>query len=93
MLPAKMTLTTKSIAGNSPIHQRFKIYAALMTFVYPVGIPLALGWWLFRHRVDLRADEVGRRNNSRITPAADLWGPYRPERYYYEASVLSSLLP
>ncbi|CBJ31467.1 hypothetical protein Esi_0257_0026 [Ectocarpus siliculosus] len=55
-----------------------------MTFVYPVGIPFALGWWLFRHRVDLRADEVGRRSNSRITPAADLWGPYRPERYYYE---------
>lgn len=71
-----------STPGNTARHDRYRVYAALMIVVYPLGMPLALGWWLFRHREELR--DPGRKNNFRIRPAADLWGSYTRERYYYE---------
>lgn len=63
------------------------MYAIVMIFVYPVGIPFALGWWLFRHREELQAGQP----TYRVRPAADLWGPYRPARYYYEVSFSSRM--
>ena len=63
-------------------HDRYRVYAALMIVVYPLGLPLALSWWLFKHREELR--DPGRKDNYRIRPAADLWGSYTRERYYYE---------
>lgn len=72
------------VPGNTVRHDRYRVYAALMIIVYPLGMPLALGWWLFHHQEELR--DPGRKSNCRIRPAEDLWGSYKRERYYYEVS-------
>lgn len=72
-----------SLRCFTPTHTAFRIYAALMVIVYPVGFPCAFAWWLFRHRHELKDDEQ-RRSNPRIRPAADLWEPYKRDKYYYE---------
>ena len=62
-------------------HRAFELYAGIMIMVYPVGIPLLYAALLFQRRqvlADAGADKTV------AQPIADLWEPYRPERYYYE---------
>lgn len=72
-----------SLTCTTARHVGFQVYAALMVVVYPVGFPCAFGWWLFKHRQELKCEE-DRALNPKLRPAADLWEPYRRQRYYYE---------
>ena len=62
-------------------HQVFQVYAGIMIFVYPVGIPL-LYTILLRQRRDVLAD--GAADKAAALSIAGLWEAYRPERFYYE---------
>ncbi|CBJ33597.1 conserved unknown protein [Ectocarpus siliculosus] len=62
-------------------HKAFKVYAAIMIVVYPVGIPLLYALLLFQRRhvlADAGADKTV------ALSISGLWEPYRPERFYYE---------
>lgn len=74
-----------SLTCTTAKHVGFQAYAALMVVVYPLGFPVGFGWWLFRHRQELKFEE-NRVMNPDLRPAADLWEPYRRQRYYYEVS-------
>lgn len=73
-----------SLLCTTTRHMGFKVYAALMVVVYPVGIPCVFGWWLFKYRHELRDED--RESKPELQPLADLWEPYKREKYYYEVS-------
>ena len=62
-------------------HRALQVYAAIMIFVYPVGIPLLYAGLLYRHRKVL---SDAKSSKSIAKPIADLWEPYRPRFFYYE---------
>lgn len=64
-------------------HQVFQVFAGIMIFVYPVGIPLFYAHLLYKNRRVLES-EVERATSLRVKPISDLWLPYKPERFYYE---------
>ncbi|CBJ31472.1 conserved unknown protein [Ectocarpus siliculosus] len=71
-----------SLTCDTETHTAYRVYAGLMILVYPVGIPCVFGWWLFKHRHELKQE--GRERRAVLKPAADLWEPYKPSTYYYE---------
>ncbi|CAB1118869.1 unnamed protein product [Ectocarpus sp. CCAP 1310/34] len=73
-----------SLTCETETHTAYRVYAGLMILVYPVGIPCVFGWWLFKHRHELKQE--GRERRAALKPAADLWEPYKPSTYYYEAA-------
>eukprot|EP00752_Nemacystus_decipiens_P008612 g7691.t1 len=62
-------------------HEALQVYAAFMIALYPVGIPLLYAV-LLHHRRDVLADP--RADKATAQSIADLWDPYRAERFYYE---------
>eukprot|EP00752_Nemacystus_decipiens_P012610 g11167.t2 len=73
------------IECDSPEHRAFQVYAGIMIFVYPVGIPLFYAYLLYNKRRVLRSEDKDKRAASpEVQPFHDLWAPYKPERYYYE---------
>lgn len=62
-------------------HQALQVYAGIMIALYPVGIPLLYAVLLY-YRRDVLADP--RADKGPAQSIADLWEPYRPERFYYE---------
>ena len=62
-------------------HKAFEVYAGIMVFVYPLGIPLLYAALLFQRR-DVLADAGADKRVAQ--PIAGLWEAYRPERFYYE---------
>ena len=62
-------------------HRDLQVYAAIMIFMYPVGIPLLHAVLLYRHREVLSAAK-----SSTLTekPTAGRWEPYQPQYVYYE---------
>ncbi|CAN0250034.1 unnamed protein product [Scytosiphon promiscuus] len=70
-----------SIQCTDAKHKNFEIYAGIMIFVYPVGIPLLYAILLFQRR-DVLAN--GDADKTKAQSIAGLWEPYRPERFYYE---------
>lgn len=79
-----------SVTCSTPLHTGYKVYAALMVMVYPVGFPCVFGWWLFKYRNELTEED--RQTNPEIRPLADLWEPYKREKYYYEVGDSSGTL-
>ena len=74
-----------SLTCSTRAHTAWKTYAGLMVFVYPIGIPAIFAWWLVSNRHDLVKVGSGDTSGSdRLEPMRDLWGPYKPRRYYYE---------
>ena len=67
---------------NSETHLRFMLFARLMVYIYPVGIPLLFALVLWNKRSTLTADD--RDENISIKPIRELWKPYRKDVYYYE---------
>ncbi|CAM9604384.1 unnamed protein product, partial [Laminaria digitata] len=70
-------------------HTLFKVYAGVMSVVYPFGIPFCYAVFLYRGRAALK-DPVARETFT--TDGAvlrELWIAYRPEAYFYE--VVESL--
>ena len=71
-----------SLTCSTTRHSVYRVYAIVMVFVYPFGIPVVFALWLARHRLDLvRAD---RETIAQLKPLSDIWAPYKPSRYYYE---------
>lgn len=62
-------------------HKAFEVYAGIMVFVYPMGIPLLYAALLFQRR-DVLADAGA--DKTIAQPIAGLWEAYRSERFYYE---------
>ena len=62
-------------------HRAFEVYAGIMVFVYPVGIPLLYAVLLFQRRDVLAHTGV---DKTKARSIAGLWEPYRPDRFYYE---------
>lgn len=72
------------ISCNSSKHQAMQIYAGLMIFVYPVGIPLIYAALLFWGCDALKIAAVRNMDQSHVQAAAQLSSPYRPGCFYYE---------
>ena len=68
---------------DSPKHRALKVYAGIMIFFYPVGIPGLYAFLLFSNRHILR-DIQSRKESSVLKSMSDLWNPYKPQRFYYE---------
>ena len=64
-------------------HRVLQVYAGLMIFLYPVGIPSLYAFLLFSHRHVLRNTQ-SRKESSVVRSMSDLWKPYKPQRFYYE---------
>ena len=62
-------------------HKAFEVYAGIMVFVYPVGIPLLYAVLLFQRR-DVLAHAGA--DKTAAQSVAALWEAYRPECFYYE---------
>ncbi|CAN0056334.1 unnamed protein product, partial [Scytosiphon promiscuus] len=71
-----------SLTCWTSLHTGYQVYAGLMVLVYPVGVPCVFGWWLFKYRRELTEDNRG--TNADLRPLADLWEPYKQDKYYYE---------
>lgn len=73
------------IECDSPEHQVFQVFAGIMIFVYPMGIPLFYAYLLYKYRRVLESEDEGtRETNPQVQPISDLWAPYKPRRFYYE---------
>ncbi|CAN0459726.1 unnamed protein product, partial [Hapterophycus canaliculatus] len=64
-----------------PKHKAIQVYASIMIFVYPVGIPLLYAILLFQRRGVLSDADA---DKSAAQPISSIWESYRPERFYYE---------
>ncbi|CAM9448508.1 unnamed protein product, partial [Hapterophycus canaliculatus] len=71
-----------SLTCSTSLHEFYQVYAGLMVIVYPVGVPCIFGWWLFKYRHELTEEDRAR--NAELRPLADLWEPYKRDKYYYE---------
>ena len=63
-------------------YAKYRAYAIAMVFVYPIGVPAILAWWLLRNRTDLK--KATRTTMEHLQPFSGIWGPYKPSRYFYE---------
>ena len=71
------------IECDSSKHEAFQIFAGIMIFVYPIGIPAFYAFLLYKNREVLKDGEE-RESNIDVQPVDGLWRPYKPERFYYE---------
>lgn len=71
------------IECDSAKHEALQIYAGFMIALYTVGIPLVYATLLFRSRETL-VDADRRARDQHVNSIADLWVPYKPNRFYYE---------
>ena len=72
-----------TIECDGPRHRAVMIYAGVMVFIYPVGIPACFAYLLFR-KCRVLVDEADREDASSVRSISGLWKPYRPSRFYYE---------
>ena len=72
-----------SIECYNKKHAAYKIYASVMIFVYPIGIPALFAGLLFRNRQVLQ-DENSSKEDLLAKSTENLWKPYKPSRFYYE---------
>lgn len=71
-----------SLACDTSVYRKYKVYAIAMVCVYPIGVPVVFAWWLARNRAELARPTRDRA--SHLAPLSDIWAAYRPSRYYYE---------
>lgn len=71
-----------SLTCSGPRYASFKAYAILMVCVYPIGIPLFVAWWLFKHQEDLA--KPNREARVHLEPFSDVWAAYKPSRFFFE---------
>ena len=69
---------------NSREYSIYRGFAVVMVVVYPIGIPLCFGSWVFMNRHALRGRSNAEGVRGHLKPFAELWEPYKPERYYWE---------
>ena len=78
-----------SLSCSTATHAAMKVYGGVMVAVYPIGIPAVFAWCLFPNRRDLvgapgEPAAAARDAVDHLQPMRDLWGPYKPHRYYYD---------
>jgi hypothetical protein len=80
-----------SLECGTTQHTIYRVYAALMILVYPLGIPALYAALLWRHRDAVRATatatrpRIDRMNaNSALMSSAFLWQPYTVRMYYWQ---------
>lgn len=75
-----------NIECDSRQHRALQVYAGIMIFVYPVGIPALYAFLLFANRGAIK--DGHRREHGELSiyveVMSDLWKPYTPECFYYE---------
>ena len=72
-----------SIECYNKEHRAYQIYAMIMIFVYPVGIPALFAGLLFRNKPVLE-DKTRSKEDLVTKSTTSLWKPYKPSRFYYE---------
>jgi hypothetical protein len=69
-------------------HNVYRVYAAVMIFVYPLGVPLLYSVFLYRERKLVREAHHGAVNyaekSTKLPNTEFLWEPYRPKVFYWE---------
>lgn len=63
-------------------HWLYMGYAGFMCLVYPIGIPVAYLFFLYKARQGFKSEDEATRTD--ITVLRPLWEPYQPRVYYYE---------
>ncbi|CAN0137547.1 unnamed protein product, partial [Scytosiphon promiscuus] len=63
-------------------HTYFVVFAVVMVFIYPVGIPYYCWRWLNWHKEELHQED--RDSLDTLKPFHSLWSAYKPSRYFYE---------
>ncbi|GMH57413.1 hypothetical protein TL16_g02375 [Triparma laevis f. inornata] len=71
-----------SIDCKSPLHIKYKTYATVMVFVYPLGIPALYATVLFRSRTRLMS--VDRDFDPTIQKLGFLWQNYEVDKWWFE---------
>jgi lysylphosphatidylglycerol synthetase-like protein (DUF2156 family) len=77
-----------SILCTSATHRAYQAYAAVMIFVYPLGIPAFYSWLLYRNRAHITAagSDAERADDTVLSMTRFLWEPYRKEAYWWEVA-------
>ena len=65
-------------------HTKYKVYADVMMFFYPVGIPLLYFVLLYRAKEKLKAENRG--EDELLHKIAFLWESYEPRVWWFEIS-------
>ncbi|CAM9320875.1 unnamed protein product, partial [Sphacelaria rigidula] len=79
-----------SLTCSTGVHTAMQVYASLMIFVYPIGVPAFFAWWLVSNRHDLvKVGAIGTSLEApepldHLQPMRDLWAPYKSLRYFFE---------
>lgn len=73
-----------SLTCTTTNYRIFKIYAAVMVVIYPVGIPAIFSWWLFRYRAILSNRSAESKDLEKLGALRHLWEPYKPSAFYFE---------
>lgn len=73
-----------SLICTSTEHRAYVAYAIVMIFVYPIGIPGVLSWWLWRNRGILKHESSQTSFARTLQTLRDLWEPYKPEVFFFE---------
>jgi hypothetical protein len=75
-----------SISCSSATHKGYQAYAAVMIFVYPLGIPALYAWllWRNRERITAAGSDEERADDPTLSAIKFLWEPYRKEAYWWE---------
>jgi hypothetical protein len=90
--------TDYSISCGTRTHTLYRVYAAFMVLLYPLGIPAIYAYLLWSHKELLRATAAAtgsssgsfrstlkrRREHTALSTSQFLWQAYRPEMYYWE---------
>ncbi|CAM9453958.1 unnamed protein product, partial [Chrysoparadoxa australica] len=75
-----------SISCNEGRHKWFRMYAFVMTLIYPIGIPalyLCVLWGI-RSKLSSAEDTTQRDRDERCKSLRFLWEAYKPSFYYFE---------
>jgi hypothetical protein len=77
-----------SIDCSSATHKGYQAYAAVMIFVYPLGIPALYAWLLWRNkeRITAAGSDEERAKDPTLSTIKFLWEPYRKEAYWWEVA-------
>jgi hypothetical protein len=79
-----------SIKCGTAKHSAYKIYAAFMVIIYPLGIPALYAWllWCNRHKLssinEVSVRMLSRHRDVSLRPTRFLWKTYTPRMYYWE---------
>jgi hypothetical protein len=79
-----------SIQCGTAKHTLYKVYAAIMIFIYPIGIPALYTWLLWRNKHKLTSKNDGslrilnRHDDVTLRSTRFLWKSYTPRMYYWE---------